>query len=167
MDYVSLPEIALQLRDLYPDLEKRCFTALGDDISKDNMPLLPFSVVIPLGVSAEDYPKKNNGRVNLSDEFQIEFWLKPMRVKNARQMETPFWAFYDYKTSFLEPLIVHFVKLSQENGAKFEFLGAMPAITDEAAIISVRFRQYYTLCDDLFAEETTPIGKIQASISSV
>lgn len=145
---LTLPKIAELVREWFPFLENRSFPAMGDSVTKDNMPTLPFAVVLPMTMNVEKQPLRSNTRTAFSEDFQIKFWLPPNRVKRENKTETPFWSFYDYRNNFVLPLIGNCQKLRDTYDTLIEFRGAEVSATDSAIIIATKFRQHYNFSFD-------------------
>lgn len=156
MPYVSLPEISDNIKVWFDDeLQGRVFTALGDSISEDNMPALPLAAVISsnIGVNVHEYLGQLNGRLEIFDEFTVEFWLNPARHKRKDGTESPFWAYQDHML-LSNKLIGNMLRLADEKQTFFEFTGLNTSFVSGAVVFVFSFRQHTSFCvtDDMFSE---------------
>lgn len=94
-----LPTVAAHVAIWFPELNGRSIAVSEAQITKENLPDLPLVMVSLAREQNEDRPSDaSKSLLNLRDNFVIEFWMEPARIKRGNGTETPFWSYYDYET---------------------------------------------------------------------
>src|SRR5262245_5007368 len=116
---LSMPEIAAEVAKLFPELEGRAIAAMDYEISEEHVPTWPLAVVVAgaVGVGSNNW-RNGSGNMEIYDDFQIEFWLKPERYKTKDGGESPFWAYYDYP-SMLNRLLAGLLDVADRQDTLF------------------------------------------------
>jgi len=96
-----LPAIVRGVIQWFPELRGRAFPATEMALSKENLPTLPFAVVM-LVRSEANPPVSGRGmdRFEMTDIFTIGFYMKPerqLKQVGVQDSETPFWTYYPYE----------------------------------------------------------------------
>lgn len=147
----SIDNILQTLRDSFPEFEGRVVACSGDVITKDILPRLPLIAVQLTGISADsvDYKRGVNNRLGLRDEYQIELWLEPRRIKQKSGLESPFWSYQDA----FSPLMRVMTALYKLESGQFEFVETQILPAPYALIFSYKIRQHYLITPAECAEE--------------
>lgn len=92
-----LPALADKIGEWFPQLGGRSFAVSDASITKENVPTLPLVMVALLKGVGDQGTKGRNNRFEMTDQFIVEFWLEPARIKRTNGTETPFWSYYSYE----------------------------------------------------------------------
>jgi hypothetical protein len=114
-----------------------------------NIPTLPLGFVALVTEAAQ---QANSGPITISDDILVHFAFQPVKYKDAKNQDTPFYAFYDY-----EPVRDKLLALIQHwDGPRSERLlyKSMDVNANEYAVyITFRFTMTQKWCapDELMA----------------
>lgn len=160
-----LPAVALEMSRLFPELEGRAVAVSEANVTKENLPTLPACMVALVRTDAVGWNwRAANGDNELFDDFVVEFWLKPERIKRADGSESPFWAFYDYEP-FRDRVLNWMTGYQGPSKQRLEFRNMEVDSDQYAVVLSFRFRAHYNWCRTQDDEEPSIIGR-NASVTA-
>lgn len=138
----TLPAVAARMREFFPELQGRALAVTEAEITKDNVPSLPLSMVAPL---RQTFTQPNGGRrLSVVEEFVIEVWLPPARIK-GNSGETPFWSYYEYNEFRNKMFTVFSTWRSPQNGT-VAFIGMDVESNYLATALTFRMAATYDVC---------------------
>jgi hypothetical protein len=139
----TLLAVAAQLREWLPELGGRALAVTEAEVTKDNVPTLPLAMVAPL---IQNFTHNGGMEMTVAEEFMIEIWLKPDRIKGENG-ETPFWSYYEYN-KFRDKLFTKFGAWRTPQNGTLVFVSMDVESNYLATVLSFRMRAQYVICVD-------------------
>lgn len=146
----TLPAVATAIRGWFPELKGRAFAVSDSQITKENLPTLPLCQVALLRETGNHSVRSKS--MEPDDSFVIEFWFTPERIKDSKDRETPFWAFYDY-TKLRNKLMGHLMDWVSPEQAKVQYDYLDIEATSFAVVITFYMRHQFTWCEPEIVED--------------
>lgn len=142
----TLPRLAQGIAEWFPEFEGRVLPVSESEITAENVPTLPLCM---LALSREEakHNYRTNSNIELSEDFLVEFWLRPDRYKKDDGSQTPFWSFYDY-TTFRNRLLKPIVDGSwyDQSGQFLEYVSMDIESDSFATVLTFRMKRHSNLC---------------------
>lgn len=147
---LTLPEIAKRIvSPAFPELEGRAIAVTGvdDDPEAAKSIKFPFALIgLRIGDTEGPAVIGANLKINLRDNFIIEFNMKKERYKNREGAETSLFSYYDYET-IRDRLFNAMAEFAGEHGITFEFVSLDISTEGDSVYIEFQFRQIYEWCE--------------------
>lgn len=145
-----LPEIAALIAEWFPELGGRALAVSEANITRENMPTLPLCMVALIASDADRWVWQSAAsRTDMVEDFMVEFWLAPVKLRKADGTETPFWAFYDYE-QFRDKLLSEIIRYNGPRGQRIEFVRMAIESDQFAVVLSFRFKAHFKWCANEF-----------------
>lgn len=146
---LTLPEIAKYIvSPTFRELEGRAIPVTGVEDDKEGQSAItkPFALVgLRIGDTSGPAEIGDNSRINLRDDFIIEFNFNKDRYKKGGA-ETSLFSYYDYE-SIRDRLFNAMVAFAGEYGITFEFVSLDISTEGDTVYIEFRFRQNFEWCE--------------------
>lgn len=153
-----LPAIAKDIAIWFPELEGRSLAVSEAEITKENLPTLPLVMVALLREDVDHSWVSASGKIEIMDDFVVEFLLKPVRYTRTDGSETPFWSFYDYE-ALRDRLLSRVVRWAGPKKQRLQYISLAVESDQFSVSVAFRFRSHFRWCaEDDPLEEQDLIG---------
>lgn len=145
----TLPALAKAISGKFPELGGRSIAATDVDPFTDmtNVPTLPIAVCA-LAQEDGNQPANGGGRIAIEDNIIVQMIFDPVKYQNSENVDTPFWAFYDYETIRDRLLSLTRDWQAPRNGARLSFQSMAPSADEFGVYLTFRFTMRDNVCLD-------------------
>lgn len=140
-----LPALALAIADWFPLLKGRSIAVADATITRENVPTLPLVAVVFVSSAGQQLARSYSEQFQITDEFAVQFWMKPVRYTDASGAETPFWSYYPYEI-IRNKLLSNMVRWQSPNGEKIAYRGMNVQADAMAVTLTFHFAATFEWC---------------------
>ena len=114
------------------------------------MPTLPLVAVVFIASSGDQLRTSYSEQFKITDEFAVQFWMKPVRYTDASGNETPFWSYYPYEY-IRDKLLINLVRWPMSNGRpeRIAYRGMNVQADSMAVTVTFHFVATFDWCADV------------------
>lgn len=138
-------DVAKLVARTFPDLNDRVAAVTDAEITKENIPKIPFAF-IAFDRESSKHAWKQNADPELAEEFIIEMYLKNERVVVQGVSESPYWKYYNHRLVRDKLLGALINESNSRTNWGIQYLGMDLSVDPLAIVLTFRFARNYIWC---------------------
>lgn len=158
----TLPEMAAMVRQAFPELENRAIPVSAENVRDEQDLSLPACLLsLHSALPSPQAVLGTGADLSLQDDYVLHFLFPAEREvrteANGTEVELPLWRYYDY-VMIRHRLFKAIHEFAGVNKIMVRFISLEVESDDLAVVLTFRFRQEFSWCDDDDCDTHEPVN---------